>query len=77
MAGTAAPWGGPVYAYPFPTAQIVTTETVYGEVRLFNVLDDKLVWAASTATFAPNNPAQDSAAFAQVVVGQLAAGKLI
>lgn len=78
------PWGfygwyggawGPTFAYP--TAQVVTTETVYGEVRLFSVPDDKLVWAATTATFSPSNPRKDSAEFAKVVVGQLAAGGLI
>ncbi|MFN7573038.1 MAG: hypothetical protein ACK5TK_16540 [Betaproteobacteria bacterium] len=77
------PWGfygwygaawGPVYAYPvgaFP-AQVVTTQTVYGEVRLFSALEDRLVWAATTATFAPNNPRKDSAQFAQLIVEQLA-----
>lgn len=84
------PWGfygwygpawGPVYAYPYPLGaypvQVVTTQTVYGEVRLFSVLEDKLLWAATTATFAPNNPREDSAQFARLIVEQLAAKGLI
>jgi hypothetical protein len=80
------PWGfygwygaawGPAFAYPFPPAQVVATETVYGEVRLFAAADDTLIWAASTATFAPGNPQRDSANFAKVVADQLAAGGLI
>jgi len=73
---------GPVYAYPYPpplapTVQAVTSDTVYGEVRLYRVAGETMVWAATTETFNPTNPAKDSAQFAQVITAQLAQKGLI
>lgn len=77
------PWGfygwyggawGPAYAYP---PQVVATDTVYAEVRLFRVRPDELAWAATTETFAPTDVRKESAGFAQVVFTQLAERKLI
>ena len=77
------PWGfygwyggawGPAYAFP---PQVVTRDVVFAEVRLFRAKPDTLVWAASTETFAPRDARRESAAFAQVVLEQLAARKLI
>ncbi len=66
---------GPVYAYPM--VQAVTTDTVIAEVRLYRAADQALVWAATTQTFNPSNPAKDSAQFADVIVTQLAQKGLI
>ena len=77
------PWGfygwyggawGPVYAYP---PQVVTQDVVYAEVRLYRAAADTLVWAATTSTFAPSNPRSESAAFANVILTQLAQRGLI
>lgn len=77
------PWGfygwyggawGPVYAYP---PQVVQRDIVYAEVRLFRTNPDTLAWAATTETFAPSDVRKESAEFAQLVFGQLAARKLI
>src|SRR5262249_61359727 len=77
------PWGssgwcggawGPASAFP---PQVVTRDVVFAEVRLFRAKPDTLVWAASTETFAPRDARRESAAFAQVVLEQLAARKLI
>jgi hypothetical protein len=77
------PWGfygwyggawGPAYAYP---PQIVATDVVFAEVRLFRAHPDSLVWAATTETFAPRDVRRESADFAEVVLRQLAERKLI
>jgi hypothetical protein len=77
------PWGfygwygsawGPAYAFP---PQVVTRDVVYAEVRLYRAMSDALVWAATTQTFAPGDPRRESAAFAQLVLQQLAERKLI
>jgi hypothetical protein len=77
------PWGfygwyggawGPLYAYP---PQIVQRDVVYAEVRLFRTNPDTLAWAATTQTFAPTDARKESAEFAQLVFGELAARKLI
>ncbi len=77
------PWGfygwygsawGPVYAYP---PQVVTRDVVYAEVRLYRAASDALVWAATTQTFAPGDPRRESAAFADIILRQLAERKLI
>jgi hypothetical protein len=77
------PWGfygwygsawGPAYAYP---AQVVTRDIVYAEVRLYRAQNDSLVWAATTQTFAPGDPRRESAAFANLILEQLAQRKLI
>lgn len=77
------PWGfygwygsawGPVYAYP---PQVVTRDVVYAEVRLYRAASDALVWAATTQTFAPGDPRRESAAFAAIILRQLAERKLI
>jgi hypothetical protein len=77
------PWGfygwyggawGPAYAYP---PQVVARDTVYAEVRLYRAKPDTLAWAATTETFAPGDVRKESAAFAHLVFGQLAARKLV
>jgi hypothetical protein len=68
---------GPAFAYPYAPAQVVVSDNVYAEVRLFRVAGDALVWAATTKTFSPSNPRQDSAQFANLIVGQLAAKGLV
>jgi hypothetical protein len=77
------PWGfygwyggawGPAYAFP---PQVVTRDVVYAEVRLYRATPDVLVWAATTQTFAPGDPRRESAAFAQLILQQLAERKLI
>jgi hypothetical protein len=82
-AGWGPPWGfygwyggawGPLYAYP---PQVVARDVVYAEVRLFRTGPDTLAWAATTQTFAPTDARKESAAFAQLVITQLAERKLI
>lgn len=77
------PWGfygwygsawGPVYAFP---PQVVTRDVVFAEVRLFRAVTDSLVWAATTQTFAPGETRRESAAFAEIILRQLAERKLI
>jgi hypothetical protein len=77
------PWGfagwygaawAPAYAYPH---QVVSSDIVYAEVRLFRTNPDTLAWAATTQTFAPSEVRKESAEFAQLVFGQLAARKLV
>lgn len=77
------PWGfqgwygsawGPIYAFP---PQVVTRDVVYAEVRLFRSATDSLVWAATTQTFAPGDVRRESAAFADVILRQLAERRLI
>jgi hypothetical protein len=70
---------GPAFAYPYgyAPAQVVVSDNVYAEVRLYRVAGDALLWAATTQTFSPSNPQQDSAAFANVIVAQLFMRRLI
>jgi hypothetical protein len=77
------PWGfygwyggawGPAYAFP---PQVVTRDVVYAEVRLYRAAGDTLVWAATTQTFAPGEVRRESAAFADLILRQLAERKLI
>jgi hypothetical protein len=77
------PWGfagwyggawGPAYAFP---PQVVASDVVYAEVRLFRVRPDTLEWAATTQTFAPSDVRKESAAFAQLVFTQLTERKLV
>jgi hypothetical protein len=77
------PWGfagwyggawGPAYGFP---PQVVASDTVYAEVRLFRATPDALAWAATTQTFAPSEVRKESAQFAQLVFTQLADRKLI
>ena len=69
-------WGawGPVYTY---SPQVLTSDIVYAEVRLFRAKPDTLVWAATTESFAPRDVRRESADFARIVIGQLAELKLI
>lgn len=82
-AGWGPPWGfygwyggawGPAYAYP---PQVVASDIVYAEVRLFRTNPDTLAWAATTQTFAPSDVRKESAGFAQLVFGQLAERQLV
>jgi hypothetical protein len=77
------PWGfygwygsawGPAFAVP---PQVVTRDVVYAEVRLFRAANDSLVWAATTQTFAPGDVRRESAAFADLILRQLAERRLI
>lgn len=70
---------GPAFGYPYAyaPAQVVISDNVYAEVRLYRVAGDTLIWTATTRTFSPSNPQQDSAAFANVIADQLAAKRLI
>jgi hypothetical protein len=77
------PWGfygwyggawGPAYAFP---PQVVQSDIVHAEVRLFRTKPDVLAWAAATETFAPSDARKESAEFAQLVFRQLAERRLI
>jgi hypothetical protein len=77
------PWGfygwygsawGPAFVAP---PRVVTRDVVYAEVRLYRTQHDALVWAATTQTFAPGDPRRESAAFADLILRQLAERKLI
>ncbi len=77
------PWGfhgwyggawGPAYAFP---PQVVTRDVVFAEVRLYRTANDVLVWAATTQTFAPGEVRRESAAFADLILRQLAERRLI
>ena len=70
------PWGSPSRTM-IPVQQVSQYERAAAETKLFDVQTKELVWAATTSTFNPRSVAQETPAFADVVIGQLAARGVI
>ena len=67
-------WAGPaMVAVP----QVSQYDIATVEARLFDVRTRTIVWAATTQTLNPTTAAKETPAFAEIVIGQLAARKLI
>jgi len=64
-----APYGRP--------AEVREVESVVLETTLWDAADSKLVWTGTTSTFAPSNVQSATADFAQVVISELKARKLL
>jgi hypothetical protein len=69
-------WGGPTRTM-VPVQQISQYDVAAVETKLFDVPTKELVWAATTTTFSPRSVAQETPAFADLVIGQLAARGII
>ena len=57
--------------------QVREYESVVLETSLWNAADEKLVWTATTETFAPSNMKSATADFAKVMIAELRARKLL
>ncbi len=62
------------YAMP---AEVREYESAVLETSLWNAADEKLVWTATTETFAPSNVKSATADFAKVMIEELRARKLL
>jgi hypothetical protein len=69
-------WGGPSRTM-IPVQQISQYDVAAAETKLFDVRTKDLVWAATTTTFSPRSVARETPAFADLVIGQLAARGII
>lgn len=56
---------------------MVESEIVIAEVNVFRAASEKLVWAATTETFAPSDIAASTKDFAKVVISALSKDKLL
>jgi hypothetical protein len=56
---------------------VVESEIVTAEVNLFRAANEKLVWAATTETFAPSDIVASTKDFAKVVIAALSKDKLL
>jgi len=68
-------WWGPGAVVAVPDVRQYDVATV--ETRLFDVATKRLVWAGTTETLNPTTVAQETPAFADLIVGQLVARGLI
>lgn len=77
------PWGfyqpqgaawGPMYPYP---PQAIVREIVYAQTSLARAGHDKPVWAATTESYGAVDTRREAAAFAQLILRELAAKHLI
>jgi len=64
-----SPYALPTEAREYKSAVLETT--------LWNAADDKLVWTATTSTFAPESVQSATADYAKVVIEELRARKLL
>jgi hypothetical protein len=60
-----------------PVQQVTQYELATVEAKLFDVQTRQLVWAATTTTFNPRSVTRETPAFADLVIGQLAARDII
>jgi hypothetical protein len=71
------PWGGPAVRTMVPVQQVSQYDLATVETKLYDVRTKQLVWAATTSTFNPRSVAAETPAFADLVIGQLAARGII
>jgi hypothetical protein len=57
--------------------QVRQYELAAVETKLYDVKTRQLVWAATTSTFNPVSLARETPAFAELIIGQLAARGVI
>jgi len=69
-------WGGPTRAM-VPVQQVSQYDLATVETKLFDAKTKQLVWAATTSTFNPRSVARETPAFADLIIGQLAARGII
>ena len=66
-------WGPSMVAVP----QVTQYDIAHVETSLFDVKTKRVVWAGTTQTFNPSTVAEETPGFADLIIGQLAARKLI
>jgi len=71
------PWGGPPSRTMVAVPQVRQYELAAVETKLYDVQTRQLVWAATTSTFNPTSLARETPAFAELIIGQLAARGVI
>ena len=69
-------WGGPT-RMTVPVQQVSQYDLATVETKLFETKTKELVWAATTSTFNPRSVARETPAFADLIIGQLAARGII
>ena len=77
MAWGRSPWGGPASRSMVAVPQVRQYELAAVETKLYDVKTRQLVWAATTSTFNPGSLARETPAFAELIIGQLAARGVI
>jgi hypothetical protein len=77
MAWGRSPWGGPASRTMVAVPQVRQYELAAVETKLYDVQTRQLVWAATTSTFNPTSLARETPAFAELIIGQLAARGVI
>jgi hypothetical protein len=77
MAWGRSPWGGPPSRTMVAVPQVRQYELAAVETKLYDVQTRQLVWAATTSTFNPTSLARETPAFAELIIGQLAARGVI
>ena len=77
MAWGRNPWGGPPSRTMVAVPQVRQYELAAVETKLYDVRTRQLVWAATTSTFNPGSLARETPAFAELIIGQLAARGVI
>lgn len=77
MAWGRSPWGGPASRTMVAVPQVRQYELAAVETKLYDVKSRQLVWAATTSTFNPGSLARETPAFAELIIGQLAARGVI
>ena len=70
------PWGAPTRTM-VPVQQVRQYDLATVETKLFDVQTKALVWAATTSTLNPTSVARETPAFAELIIGQLAARGII
>jgi hypothetical protein len=70
-------WGSPTGRTMVMVPQVRQYELAAVETKMFDVKTRQLVWAATTSTFNPVSLARETPAFAELIIGQLAARGVI
>ena len=70
------PWGSPSRTM-VPVQQVRQYDLATVETKLFDVQTKALIWAATTSTLNPTSVAREAPAFADLIIGQLAARGII
>lgn len=71
------PYGGMYGAAWYPVAQVSQYDIATVETSLYEVKSRRLVWAATTETFNPTSVAQETPAYADLIIKQLLARGVI
>lgn len=71
------PWGRSMPRAPAQRVTVTQTDFANVEAKLFDVQSRALVWAASTTTINPRSVEREVPGFADVVVGELVARRIV